>query len=165
MLRQDGKPRLKAKAAKTRHLVPIVLTMLQEHFPPASDRQLRRFKCLEYLNAAYLELHDWKEDSPARLELAVRRHVLLYLSLSREQAAMDFSAWVSWRWKPKHHMVLHLAGEQARRVGNPVLWWCYSDESSIGMASTLAESVHPRTLPQAALGKNRAWVMLEMCAP
>lgn len=162
MLRQDGKPRLKAKAAKTRHLVPIVLTMLHDHFPPKNDRELRRLRCLEYLNAAYQELNNWKEDSPGRLEFACRRHVLLYLSLSREALASNCHDWVQWRWKPKHHMVLHLSGEQARRMGNPSLWWCYSDEGAIGQAVDLAESVHPRTLPKAALTKNRVWELLEL---
>ena len=162
MLRKDGKPRLKAKAAKTRHLVPIVLTMLMEHFPAADDRELRRQKCLEYLNAAYLELANWTEDSASRLEFACRRHVLLYLSLARDALASDGHAWVSWRWKPKHHMVLHLSGEQARRMGNPSLWWCYIDEGAIGIVSDLAESVHPRILPRAALAKSQVWEMLEL---
>ncbi len=162
MIRQRGKPRLRAKAAKTRYLVPLVLRLLVSHFPARSDRDLRRQKCLEYLNAAYCELNEWGEGSAARLEVALRRHVLLYLSLARDVLAEDCHAWLRWRFKPKHHMVMHLAGEQARRMGSPKTWWCYSDESSIGYAVGIAESVHPLTLPRAAMIKNLVVVMLEM---
>ena len=166
MLRSEkGVPVFKGKAANTRHLVPIVLGMLSSHFPSETGRDVRRFKCLEFLNTAYEELDNWQEGSPARLEEMCRRHVLLYLSLAREAADIAQRAelpWLAWRWKPKHHMLLHLSSHQALAMGNPRLWWCYLDESAIGMAVDLAETVHVRTLPQAALSKRLVWEMLDL---
>lgn len=164
MIRGENKqPNFKAKAAKTRHMVPIVLGMLVSHFPPTNDREYRRLRCLEYLNLAYCELNNWRADSATRLENYCRRHVLLFLSLSREAIAESGSEnWVNWRWKPKHHMVLHLSGEQARRMGSPRTWWCYSDEGAIGNAVDIAEAVHIRTLPSAALAKNLVWETLNL---
>ncbi len=149
---EDLKPRLKLKAAKTRTMVPVVLRLLESHFPPQNERQLRRHKCLEFLNLAYEELSQWGEGSAAKLENFCRRHLLLYLSLSREAVEAEAN-WVSWRWYPKHHMLLHLSAEQSRRFGSPKSWWCYQDEGSIGLGVDLAESNHPRTLPMASFSK------------
>ena len=59
-------------------------------------------------------------------------------------------------------MLLHLSSEQARRMGNPSSWWCYADEGSIGDAVSIAESVHPRTLPKAALTKRLVAELLDL---
>ena len=109
-------------------------------------------------------MHDWGEGSAEKLEEACRRHVLLYLSLAREalQQAGSDEAWLAWRWKPKHHMLLHLSSEQAKRMGNPSTWWCYADEGRIGDAVDTAESVHVKTLPKAALTKNLVRELLDL---
>ena len=160
---EDNRPRLKLKAAKTKALAPIVLKVLETHFPPASDREQRRFSCLEFLVLSYQELDGWSASSAARLEELCRRHVLLYTSLAREAVSVEGVGdnWCSWRFYPKHHMLLHLTGEQIRRYGNPRLFWCYSDEGSIGIAVTLAESTHVRTLVQACWQKYLLFLHLE----
>ena len=161
MIRGDDlRPRLKLKAAKSRALVPIVLKMLEMHFPARSDREVRRHQCVKNLNLAYEELSDWKRDSPERLELLCRRHVLLYLSLSREAVRTE-AQWHSWRWYPKHHMLLHLSAEQAKQFGSPRFWWCYMDEGAIGLAVRLAQSCHPRTLARASFAKYLMLLLLE----
>ena len=64
MIRSESlKPKLKLKAAKTRDLAPIVLRLLESHFPAQNERDLRRYKCLEFLVKAYGELGDWKAGS------------------------------------------------------------------------------------------------------
>ena len=64
MIRTESlKPRLKLKAAKTRDLAPIVLRLLESHFPAHNERGLRRYNCLEFLVKAYGELGDWKAGS------------------------------------------------------------------------------------------------------
>lgn len=157
----DLRPKLKAKAAKTRALVPILLRMMSMHFPPVVERDVRVYKCLEYLHKAYTELESWGVDSATRLEEFVRRHVLLYSSLAIESAQKD-ERFLLWRWYPKHHMVLHLAAEQAKMMGNPRTWWCYADEGSIGMAVDLAESSHPATLATTCMQKYIVSVLCEM---
>ena len=157
----DQRPKLKEKAGKTRGLVPIVLRMLELHFPPEGDRELRVVKCLEFLNKAYMELDNWAADSADRLEEFCRRHLLLYASLAIESLRAD-SRFLCWRWYPKHHMLMHLAGEQATRMGNPRSWWCYGDEGSIGIAVRIAESTHPRTLATSCMNKYLVSVMLSL---
>ena len=158
----DLRPRLKAKAAKTRALVPILLRMLAMHFPPEGDRQLRVYKCLEYLSKAYHELEHWTAGSAGRLEGFVRRHILLYHSLAVGSVRAN-PRFLCWRWDPKHHMILHLASEQARRMGNPRNWWCYMDEGSIGIAVRIAESSHPSTLAASCLNKYLVLVLVSLC--
>ena len=157
----DLRPQLRAKAAVTRRLVPIVLQMLHMHFPPVDDHSLRMVRCLDFLAKAYHELEHWGAGSASRLEVFCRRHVLLYLSLAEDTARGD-GEWLLWRWKPKHHMLLHLSKEQAERMGNPSNWWCYQDENSIGIAVSIAESVHPSTLPTASMTKYLVSVFLSM---
>ena len=156
MIRAENlQPRLKLKAAKTRRMVPIVLRMLEIHFPAVTEREVRRYNCLKYLHMGYELLENWDADAAKKLEDYCKRHVLLYLSLAREhlQEIGPEGVWVFWRFFPKHHMLLHLSGEQARRFGNPRDFWCYMDEGTIGIAVDVAESCHPRTLAFSCIDK------------
>ena len=148
MLRgEDRRPRLRLKAAKTRALLPITAKMLAEHFVAVTEREKRRQRCVEFLVKAYDEIDHWRVGSPARLEAACRKHLLLYSSLAREAVEQQGggSDWISWRVYPKHHMLLHLV-EQSSHYGSPRTWWCYADEGSIGLAVRIAQTTHPRTL-------------------
>ena len=109
------KPRLVAKAAKTRYCVPIILQCLKEYFPAVTAREKTREACLAQLNNMYLELDNWGEHSASRLAEACRRHSLLFLALAREALATEPGEWLLWRWTPKHHMMLRLTEEQTRR--------------------------------------------------
>ena len=158
---EDRKPRLKAKAAQTRHFVPIVLRMMQMYFPPSDNHSVARLSCLMWLNRMYEELNAWSEGSADRLAVACRRHLLLCMQLAREQLRLvGGGPWLQWRWYPKHHMAMHLCEHQAKVWGKPKTWWCYADESAIGMAADLAETVHPWTLPAASLSKWLVWARL-----
>ena len=156
----DRKPRLRMKAARVRAMAPLVLEILRTHFPAGNDRDLRREKCVAYLCAAYKELDNWSDQSAARLQDFCRRHLLLFMSLAREVVQTD-GEWVRWRFFPKAHMLQHLAGAQARRWGNPKEWWCYTDESVIGMVVRLAETCHPSTLATACCSKYLVLALLE----
>ena len=154
----DLRPQFRGKAAVARKLVPILLKMLHMHFPPINDYTLRMVACLGFLAKAYHELDHWSTGSAIRLETFCRKHVALYLSLAEDTRRED--EWLLWRWKPKHHMLLHLSKEQAARMGNPRNWWCYADENAIGIAVSIAESVHPSTLPTASMIKYTISVLL-----
>ena len=69
--------------------------------------------------------------------------------------------WLRWRWYPKMHMMLHLTGGQAARLGNPWSSWNYTDEGAIGIASDVAESVHVNTLPRAVMDKYLVWATMQ----
>ena len=151
---KDRKPRLRAKAANTRACLPIVLHCLQQFFPAATPAEKMREDCLSLLNQAYLELYSWGAGSAVRLEDRIRRHLVLFLEIARPHAQK--AEWTQWRWMPKHHMVLHLA-EASAKFGNPRSFWNYLDEHEIGVAARVSESVHPKTLPYAALEKYQIW--------
>jgi len=139
-IRQNRQPRLKAKAAKTRHCIPIVAQLLTAYFPPQNEHEQTRLQCLQQLSLMYLELQNWGQGSAERLATACRRHLLLFVSLSRAHIVPG-ADWVRWRWMPKHHMMLHLT-ELSAIHGNPANSWNYADENEIGKAAKHAESVH-----------------------
>ena len=86
-------------------------------------------QCLGALLRMYQELACWKDDgsSQRRLGLCARQHVALFSRLRARH--LDPRCWV---WKPKHHLMLHVA-EDART--NPKGEWNYADESEIGKAA------------------------------
>ena len=148
----DRKPRLRAKAARTRVSVPIVLQFLKEYMTPRSVHERTVLQCMEHLSAMYICLQNWGEGSAAKLAESCRRHLLLFVALARESVDKD-PAWLTWRWTPKHHAAIHLTQEQVLRHGNPASYWCYLDEGEIGVAVDVAESVHAKTLAKAAFEK------------
>ena len=44
---QGESPKLKCKAAETRHLLPVLLHMLRHFFPPKTEREGTRLACVE----------------------------------------------------------------------------------------------------------------------
>ena len=124
---EDKKPTLRAKAANTRKMVPIVLHLLANYFPARNEHAEVRYNCLSYLNDCYLELYGWREGSPGRLEEACLRFLHLYHQLARA-VLREGKHWLRWRWYPKFHLLLHLVGEQSRLYGNPKDLWNYLDD-------------------------------------
>ena len=55
---EEGVPRLRMKAAVTRHLLPVLLRMIEIPFPPRDDHD-RRVLCLRCLCLMYEEFHSW----------------------------------------------------------------------------------------------------------
>ena len=75
----------------------------------------------------------------------VRNHVILYSELTRnalEDGEWQYTGWHSWRFYPKHHMLVHLAETIIARAGCVKEFWCYRDENHIGRAVELARAVH-----------------------
>ena len=151
-IRSGVVPRLRAKAAKGRAVARIVTACMEEFFGCPSKREETRLLCMKQLVSMYDIMENWDQDSQAALEIACRKHLLLFLELSKLHAD-DPAGWVRWRWYPKHHMLLHLTGDQAKRMGNPRSWWCYQDEGQIGMAARICESVHIATLSKTCMEK------------
>ena len=137
----------------------MILKILETHFTPDGDHEVARFECVKQLAAAYDELSNWKEGSAGRMEEAVTRMMHLYQALARESIRED-PAWIAWRWFPNFHMLLHLCA-QAHIMGNPRSWWCYLDESEIGMSVDVAESAHILTFAKTVLVKHVIWMELE----
>ena len=87
-----------------------------------------------------------------------RRSLMLYAELSMQELngrSWQTSGFFVWRLYPKMHLLLHCLEDQVSVAGNPRESWCYVDESEIGAAVGVAESVHPSTLHRAVMEKHR----------
>ena len=60
-----------------------------------------------------------------------------------------------WKLYPKHHLLQHLLEDQMLITGNPVGHWCYADESEIGAAVSLAQTLQYHYLQTSLIDKHR----------
>jgi len=150
MLRVDSKaPKLKLKAAQGRYMVDVVHFILTNLVLPATPYQHTRSQCLTALWEVYKEMKDWDATRSRHIVAAsARRHLILYNALN--VAVGDEKRW---RWYPKHHIFLEVCEEQSSSFGNIAESWSYSEESEVGIAATLAETCHSRTVHHMAMEK------------
>ena len=114
--------------------------MLAKCFSLETPHEILRFQCVDALYKCYQELDDWvPSESPHRLGVLARQHLLLYSRLCAESAGD-----LVWNLFPKHHLFAHVA-EGA--VVNPRLEWNYGDEAEIGTAVGLAKATNLAYLP------------------
>lgn len=84
MIKAQGKdPRLKAKAAETRHMLNIVHWLLIHIFPARDAYEQLRQDCCHQLFCFYAELKTWGPFSPSAASAFARNHVVLYGELCR----------------------------------------------------------------------------------
>jgi len=62
-----------------------------------------------------------------------------------------------WKMTPKVHLVQELLLYQCAMWGNPIYYWCYSDEDLVGLMIEIARSCHLNTLAVTALVK---WLLV-----
>lgn len=133
MIKQTGKaPKLRAKGAETRHLVPFAVLLAQEIQEIREDSHgntvLKIASCLfDLYNLFAARPVDYKACTDAS-----RRLCLLFGSLDTHD---------SWRVKPKFHMMQELCEFQVEEFGSPEAFWAYADESFVGF---VAEFSHKR---------------------
>ena len=87
-----------------------------------------------------------------------RRCLMLYVELYMEELHernWQRTGFLVWRLYPKFHLLQHCLEDQVHLSGNPRESWCYCDESEIGAAVNVAESVYPSTLHKALIEKHR----------
>ena len=139
MLKKEGKsPKLKAKGAETRHLVPFAVELGKEfHEIVGSSHTLVVYKMVCALFDIYMSMSTLTFDAKALAE-ATRKFCVLYSSLSKEAQRDDKP--LSWRAKPKLHLAQEMGEFQSHEVGNPRLFWCYRDESFVGFAAQVISS-------------------------
>ena len=148
MVVRAGKPKLRLKAAETRHFIPVLMFMLNHFFKNDSDHSRLRLQCVAALSNCYRELDNWvQSESQISLARFARQHVMLYSELSK--AATDAK---KWQLYPKHHLFLHVC-EQARVC--PKAEWNYSDEDEIGTAVKFGKGAHVAHLCTSLLAKHR----------
>ena len=83
---------------------------------------------------------------------AVISLVKLYSILSAEAFAKKQRLW---KFLPKQHLTEHLTMDAPRIFGSPKLYWCYPDESEIGTACKVAESVSAPHIHKSVIRKHR----------
>ena len=137
MIKRGGKaPKLRAKGAETRGLVPFgfVLATLMHEADPSSYNE-----AVVKLLARLLDLYmitpcgEWHAEVASK---SCREFLLLYAVLQRQA---EFEG--IWVVKPKFHLMQELFEFQGPYIGNPRFFWCYRDESFVGLIGTIA---HPR---------------------
>ena len=159
-IKASGKdPKLKVKAAEGRHLLPVVVFLLENLQPPKNAHGELRLNCARQLHLMYLELEKpWGPSVAEAVGAFGRQHCLLYSELAMEairNPSYGDGVWVLWRIYPKHHMFLHVVEDQIKVAGSPSECWCYADESAIGQAVLVAETCHPKTIQRLIMQKHR----------
>ena len=139
MIRQSGKgPKLRAKGAETRGVVPFALECaieMNEHCQ--TTKSLTILQCLSSLMDFYMlmQLDTWHRHVAAA---ACRKFCILYSALS-QQAEKEGHP-LHWRVKPKFHTFCELAEYQTPLLGNPAKYWSYADQDFVGWVAKLAAS-------------------------
>ena len=149
-IRASGQwPKLKAKAAATRHLAPFALQLAQAHLG-ARQRAICQLLCEFYslLDTQGMFLDDAAKDRFPKLGFRL-------CGLFAQQAAEAYAAGrKQWKMSPKVHLLLHLLEWQAPSTGiNPRFFWVYADEDMVGLMVEVAQSCHPTTMPATAMTK------------
>ena len=135
MIRKQGKPpKLRAKGAETRHLVPFGLDLATKMEDSHGGAHASLVKSMvEHLHAI-CEVMDGAWD----LEVAkahCHMFTMDYMKLNKEAQQANRNAW---RIKPKFHLMVELFEYMASDLGNPRGFWEYRDEDFVGYIATLA---------------------------
>ena len=148
-----GWPKLKAKAAQTRHLSKYAFHLICT-FGTTSDYD-RKVTAVCQLLVRFYEMLDNEAKflgAAAREEISKLgfRMGVLYSDLGKQaQVAKE----KMWKLSPKLHIFVHMCEWQAVEWGNPRFWWTYADEDLVGIMIEIAESVHPSTMAISCLFK------------
>ena len=158
-LRTNGNwPKLRAKAAATRHLSHYALSIMQIH-GDGSEHDLKVLALCRLLCRFYgiLDSESMFLTSGVRAELPIlgQQFGILYASLSA-QALRDKRKF--FKMSPKLHLFVHLCEWQGIEYSNPRFYWCYADEDLVGLMVEVAKTCHPKTMAMNTLFK---WLHLE----
>ena len=129
MKSQEGKPKMRLKAAAGRKYLQLLRLMLENLFSTSSSYEQLRLNAVVFLCKVCDEMDNWvPSSSPRALEEYGRRHLLLYHELCIASPHIYYVY-------PKHHLFQHIT-ENADT--NPKDIWNYNDENEIGDCSDLA---------------------------
>ena len=157
-------PKLKAKAAATRHMAKFALHLVQQFGQLESLDDFVKAHDQLALGVAQtlVEFYDILMSQSQFMAAGVRDSLpekgnllaQMYAKLSKLCFDADQRLW---KLSPKLHRWLHLTEDQAVEFGNPRFWWTYGDEDLIGQLIEMADDLHPATLPGVLLTK---WLLL-----
>ena len=136
MIKGSNKPpKLRSKAAISRHLLPFAV-LLAEEFADKNEH-MQRVACLVRFLA---EVFGCLGQSPYPAEAAgaaCRKFCALYTQLENEAVRRGDA--YRWKIKPKLHLFQELVEYIAPDLGSPDLWWTYYDESWGGHLARIGE--------------------------
>ena len=130
--KEHGKPKLRAKGAECRYLLPFGAELACEvtnHNPSQHNVTVAALFCKLLLLQRYIsgELVPFSSEKACEL---CRLVCVLYNALHEEMVAKIKP--LLWDLKPKVHLLQELVEFQAKELGNPRHFWCYRDESWCG---------------------------------
>ena len=155
MLKLPGKgPKLRSKAAECRYLLPFGVLVARE-CNDGSQHRVAVCGAMESLfNLAVTMSTDPYNSDQAVLQS--RRVGLLLVSLETEATAQGDE--LSWRVKPKLHMMQELIEYLGPELGSARFFWTYQDESWGGwLSNTAARRGGPKHASTVALGLLSRW--------
>ena len=150
---KGGWPKLKAKAAATRHLSTFAL-YLATTYDDGSDHDRRMIAVCQLLDRFYqiIDKEGQLLSDAAKAEMSElgTNLCVLYAQLSSDALRQGAKRWT---FSPTHHLFQHLCEWQGPENSNPGFTWIYLDEDLVGKLIKVAHSCHPSTMPETALFK------------
>ena len=144
-------PKLKCKAAATRHLSGYAVHLMNMYGTP-EDQPVRAL--CQLLHRFYEILNEESQcfSPSANAEMASlgSKLCIIYSGLSSKYLA-DRERF--FKMMPKLHLFDHLCSWQASEIGNPRSYWTYADEDLVGLLVECAQSCHVKTLAASAIFK------------
>ena len=132
MFHASKKPKLKAKGAECRYLIPYGAQLACEVASKAGNLHNYTVAALfsKLVSLQRLVSGDLKPFSGQQAALLCRQVCVLYSALHQEMLSKNRPDF--WDLKPKVHLFQELVEYQAISMGNPRDFWCYRDESWCG---------------------------------
>ncbi len=138
------------KGAEARGLVGLAYKLSIESCVAAADDDFEyrtaRHCCVAGLRDFYASLEK-NPFEPASCADATRRAIenLKRMNLLAREPGMPSPA--AWHLTPKVHLAQELGEFQCRVLGNPKIFWCYRDETYMGVVKRIClKTSHPRTM-------------------
>ena len=151
-------PKLKAKAAATRHVMAFVLELVLMYATPDDPD----FGTHDQLMIGVVQLikrfYELLDDNSMFFSAACLAEMVdignMLPNLYGQLADLCFEAGLKlWKLTPKIHLFQHLCLDQVPSFGNPRYFWTYGDEDLVGQLVDIAIGVHPATLGVSVLFK------------
>jgi hypothetical protein len=139
-------PKLKCLGSQSRHLQPILAELLRPWLEQFQDLDMQAIAAAA---EAFAQLQEVVASTPydaARASELTETFSALYQALNKQAEAKGK---VSWAVKPKFHMFQELM-HFCQELGNPTEYWCYQDETWVGMAARMASARGGHTSPHVA---------------
>jgi hypothetical protein len=150
-------PKLKAKAAATRHIMKFAEQLAELH-NTNSVHDRRRLAVCNLLNRFYEILAGEERYISEASKIELRGLAVNFMEIYHLLSKEAFNARLR-RWKIAHkfHMFQHLCEIQIPNFGNARWYWTYSDEDFQRIIKEIALSCHPSTVSHMVLYK---WVIV-----